>query len=222
MKVGTDAVLLGAWCSIKKQASTILDIGAGTGILSLMMAQRCEAQTIDAVEVNENAYEQAVDNFEQSVWSDRLFCYHSDFKEFAVEIISEQETYDLIISNPPFYTETFKTKDEARNNARFTSSLPFEDLIRYTSKILSKNGIFSVIVPFKEKEQFEALAKNYALFLSRICYVKGKHTSEVKRVLMEFSFNKSTVFEEELTIELERHQYTEAYINLTKDFYLNM
>ncbi|WKD85909.1 tRNA1(Val) (adenine(37)-N6)-methyltransferase [Polaribacter huanghezhanensis] len=222
MKVGTDAVLLGAWCSLEKFPNTILDIGAGTGIIALMLAQRSDAFTIDAIEVDENAYEQSVENFELSDWSDRLFCYHSSFEEFTREMEDEEEKYDLIISNPPFYTDAFETENEARNKARFTSSLTFENLILGVSKILSKTGEFSVIIPFKEEENFIKIAQQNNLFPIRICHVKGTATSEIKRSLLCFAFGKKEIQAAVLVIEKERHQYTEAYINLTKDFYLKM
>jgi tRNA1Val (adenine37-N6)-methyltransferase len=222
MKVGTDGVLLGAWCSVADYPDTILDIGAGTGVIALMIAQRSDAMTIDAVEVDENAYEQTVSNFEESDWGDRLYCYNATFAEFADEIAEEEETYDLIVSNPPFYTDDFETEDAARNKARFTSSLSFEELIIGVAKILSENGKFCVVIPFKEEENFINLARGNQLFLNRICRVKGNETSEVKRCLLEFSFNESELQEENLVIEIARHQYTEDYINLTKDFYLKM
>ena len=222
MKVGTDGVLLGAWCSVADYPDTILDIGAGTGVITLMIAQRSDAMTIDAVEVDENAYEQTVFNFEESDWGDRLYCYNATFAEFADEIAEEEETYDLIVSNPPFYTDDFETEDAARNKARFTSSLSFEELIIGVAKILSENGKFCVVIPFKEEENFINLARGNQLFLNRICRVKGNETSEVKRCLLEFSFNESELQEENLVIEIARHQYTEDYINLTKDFYLKM
>ena len=222
MKVGTDGVLLGAWCSVDAYPDTILDIGAGTGVISLMIAQRSDTMTIDAVEVDENAYEQTVANFEESDWGDRLYCYNATFTEFAEEIAEEEESYDLIVSNPPFYTDEFETEDDARNKARFTSSLSFEELIVGVAKILSKNGKFCVVIPFKEEGNFINLAKENSLFLNRICRVKGNETAEIKRCLLEFSFKDSELQEENLIIEIARHQYTEDYINLTKDFYLKM
>ncbi|WP_087522592.1 tRNA1(Val) (adenine(37)-N6)-methyltransferase [Polaribacter sp. SA4-12] len=222
MKVGTDGVLLGAWCSVDGYPDSILDIGSGTGVISLMIAQRSDAMTIDAVELDENAYEQSVANFEESDWGDRLYCYNATFQEFSDELEEEEETYDLIVSNPPFYTDAFESEDASRNKARFTSSLSFEDLIIGVSKILSENGIFSVVIPFKEEESFIALAKENNLFLNRVCRVQGNEKSEVKRSLMEFSSNEVELKEERLIIEIERHQYTEAYIDLTKDFYLKM
>lgn len=222
MKIGTDAVLLGAWCDLGEFPDAILDIGSGTGVISLMLAQRSDAMTIDAVEIDEGAYEQTVENFEQSDWGDRLFCYSAAFNDFAEEMAEEEEIYDVIVSNPPFYTDDFETKDEARNKARFTSSLTFEDLLAGVSKILSTNGLFSVIIPFKEEESFVQLARENELFAQRICRVKGNETSEIKRTMLTFSFQEQEVKEEELIIEKERHQYTDAYIELTKDFYLKM
>ena len=140
-------------------------------------------------------------------------------QEFVEEIDDE---YDFIISNPPFYTDNFETDDNARNQARFTSALSFEDLISNTAKILSKSGVFSVIIPFKEETSFIDLAKKNHLFPTRICRVKGTETSEIKRSLLEFSFIEKEFWLENLTIEISRHEYTEAYKNLTKDFYLNM
>ena len=220
MKVGTDAVLLGSWATIQNDTNTILDIGSGTGIISLMLAQRSDAATIDAVEIEENAYEQTVDNFENSIWSDRLFCYHADFIDFADEMIEENETYDLIVSNPPFYTDDFQSEDKSRNQARFETSLSFEKMIDSVSKILSKNGIFSVIIPFKEERKFVNLCFENNMFLNRFCHVQGNETSPIKRSLLEFSFTETDVKKEHLIIENERHNYTKEYINLTKDFYL--
>ena len=222
MKIGTDGVLLGAWCSVDNYPDSILDIGSGTGIISLMIAQRSDAMTIDAVEIDENAYEQTVENFEQSNWADRLYCYNATFSEFATEIKEEEERYDLIVSNPPFYTDDFKSNDSTRNKARFTSSLSFKELIVGVSKILSVNGIFSLIIPFKEEEIFMNLAKENKLFLNRVCRVQGNTSTEIKRSLLEFSFHQKELKEEQLTIEISRHQYTKEYIELTKDFYLKM
>ena len=222
MKVGTDGVLLGAWCSLSDEPESILDVGSGTGLIALMMAQRSDAETIDAVELDENAYEQTVENFERSDWGDRLFCYHSSFQEFAHEMTEEGEEYDLIISNPPFYTDTFETEDEARNKARFTSSLSFEDLIHGANQLLSPSGRFATVIPFKEEQTFVNLARESNWFVARVCRVKGTETSEIKRSLLEFSLQENEPIEEELVIEISRHNYTEKYKELTRDFYLRL
>ncbi|MFI1773013.1 tRNA1(Val) (adenine(37)-N6)-methyltransferase [Thalassobellus citreus] len=219
MKVGTDGVLLGAWSSIKHNPFSILDIGAGTGILALMLAQRCDAELIDAIEIDDNTYEQCVDNFEQSPWGDRLFGYHASLEEFTAEI---EDKYDLIISNPPFYSEDFKTENTQRDLARFNDAMPFEHLIESVSKLLSEDGVFSVIIPFKEEISFIELASKHNLLLNKTLHIKGNPNSEIKRSLLEFSFRESDININELIVETERHQYTEDYINLTKDFYLKM
>jgi len=219
MKVGTDGVLLGAWCPIDNNPFSVLDIGAGTGILSLMLAQRTSAEQIDAIEIDENAYEQCVDNFENSPWKDRLFCFHAGLDEFVEE---PEEEYDIVISNPPFYAEDYKTDNEQRDLARFQDALPFEELVEAADVLLSESGIFAVILPFSEEEKFIALAKNLDLFPFKITRVKGSPTSEIKRSLLAFSRSEKAIAIDELVIETERHQYTSEYISLTKDFYLKM
>ncbi|MCG2429628.1 MULTISPECIES: tRNA1(Val) (adenine(37)-N6)-methyltransferase [Aequorivita] len=219
MQIGTDGVLLGAWVSIENNPFSILDIGAGTGVIALQLAQRSDAEMIDALEVDDNAYEQCVDNFENSPWGDRLFCYHASLGEFIEEI---EDKYDLIVSNPPFYSEDYKTSDESRDLARFNDSLPFDELIFSASQLLSEEGIFAVVIPRKEEEGFLKLAEQENLFAKRICRVKGNETSQEKRSLIAFSFEKSTPKIENLTIETSRHKYTEEYISLVNEFYLKM
>ncbi|GLB51499.1 tRNA1(Val) (adenine(37)-N6)-methyltransferase [Neptunitalea chrysea] len=222
MKIGTDGVLLGAWAELGAYPGTILDVGAGTGLIALMAAQRSEAPTIDALEIDELAHEQCVENFETSDWGDRLFCYHAEFTEFVAEMYEEEETYDVIISNPPFYSEDFSSGNEQRDIARLNSSLPFEDLIEGTSLILSESGIFNVIIPFKEEEAFITTALNFGLIPFKLTRVKGNPESEVKRSLIALSFKEQACKVTELTIEKQRHQYTPEYIEITREFYLKM
>jgi tRNA1Val (adenine37-N6)-methyltransferase len=220
MKVGTDGVLLGAWTPINNNPKTILDIGTGTGIIALMLAQRTSASQIDALEIEENAYEQSVDNFENSPWSDTLFCYHAGLDEFIEE---PEDEYDLIVCNPPFYAENYKTDDKNRDLARFQDAMPFEELVEAADLLLSENGIFSVVLPYKEENKFIRLAKEFQLFPIKITHVKGTPSSETKRSLLAFSRNESLNFTiDELVIETTRHQYTAEYIELTKEFYLKM
>jgi tRNA1Val (adenine37-N6)-methyltransferase len=220
MKIGTDGVLLGAWVPLEQNPFSVLDIGTGTGIIALMLAQRSAAQQIDALEIDENAYEQATDNFENSPWNDRLFCFHAGLDEFMEE---PEDEYDLIVSNPPFYAEDYKTNNEQRDLARFQDALPFEDLIEAADLLLSENGILAVIIPFKEEERFMAIAKEFELYPIKITRVKGTPTTEIKRSLLAFKrYELPALDSDELIIETARHQYTPEYIELTKEFYLKM
>ena len=220
MKIGTDSVLLGAWTPIENKPFSILDIGAGTGILSLMLAQKSAAEQIDSLEIDEDAYEQCVENFENSPWSDRLFCFHAGLDEFIEE---PEDEYDIIISNPPFYSEDYKSDTSQRDLARFQDALPFEDLVEAADLLLSENGIFAVIIPFKEEERFIDLCAEVELFPVKVTRVKGSYTTPIVRSLLAFKRYELSVLEaDELVIEINRHKYTDDYINLTKDFYLKM
>jgi tRNA1Val (adenine37-N6)-methyltransferase len=219
MKIGTDGVLLGAWTSVKNNPQSILDLGAGTGIIALQMAQRSLAESIDAIEIDSDAFEQCVENFENSPWGDRLFCYHAALDEFTEEI---DDTYDLIVSNPPFHSEDYKTPNSQRDTARFTDALPFDLLVDNVSSLLSEKGIFSVIIPKNAEAPFIDLALNVGLYPQRICHVYGAAKTKAKRSLIEFSFLEIKPEESTITIEIERHHYTNAYKNLVQDFYLKM
>jgi len=219
MKIGTDGVLLGAWTSLENCPSSILDIGSGTGLIALMLAQRSSAKVIDAIEIDENAYEQCVENFEASPWGDRLFCYHAGLDEMAQEI---EKQYNLIVSNPPFYTEEVSSGNNSRDIARQNSALPFDELLESVSKLLSAEGTFSVVIPFKEEKNFVELAQGNGLYPKRIMHVKGNATAQVKRSLIQFCFIKMNPIVKELNIEIKRHEYTLEYTELTKAFYLKM
>lgn len=229
MKVGTDGVLLGAWTPLELKPESILDIGTGTGLIALQLAQRSSAFQIDALEIDEHAYEQAVENFEQSPWNDRLFCYHAALDEFVeeaeaeLEEFGESQCYDLIVSNPPFYSEDVKSQETARDLARFQDALPFDELISAADLLLSDEGIFAVIIPYKEEEGFIALCAQHNLFPYKITRVKGNPTTAIVRSLL--AFGRTPLVEiptDELVIETARHQYTPEYIALTRDFYLKM
>ncbi|APY08106.1 tRNA (adenine-N(6)-)-methyltransferase [Winogradskyella sp. J14-2] len=219
MKIGTDGVLLGSWTSVKHNPFHILDIGSGTGILSLMMAQRSYAEQIEAIEIDDDAYEQCSENFENSPWNDRLFCYHASLLEFVEEV---EDAFDLIICNPPFYSEDYKTENKSRNLARFNDAMPFKHIIYAVEHLLAEDGLFSIVIPRKEEKDFIALANTIGLFPNRILYVRGNPDADVKRSLIEFSYAEKDVEASDLIIETERHNYTKDYINLTKDFYLKM
>ncbi|MDR5589311.1 tRNA1(Val) (adenine(37)-N6)-methyltransferase [Christiangramia sp. SM2212] len=221
MKIGTDGVLLGTWSSLDHQPESILDIGTGTGLIALMMAQRSDAELVDAIEIEENAYEQSVENFEKSDWGDRLFCYHAGFDEFVDEM-QDEEKYDLIISNPPFYSENYKTGDENRDQARFADALPLSELIPGASLLLSENGHFDIIIPYAEEKKAIELAEKNNLFPIRITRVKGTESSPIKRSLISFGSTREKLIIDELILEISRHNYTEEFKNLVRDFYLKL
>jgi len=220
MKIGTDGVLLGAWTPIENNPKSVLDIGTGTGIIALMLAQRSEAEQIDALEIDESAYEQAVENFENSPWGDRLFCFHAGLDEFLEE---PEDEYDLIVSNPPFFSEDYRSANEQRDLARFQEAMPFEELVEAADLLLSENGIFSVIIPFNQEVRFIELCAEVELFPIKITRVKGTQNTKIIRSLLAFKrYELAVLTSDELVIEISRHEYTPEYISLTKDFYLKM
>ncbi len=219
MKIGTDGVLLGAWAPISHRPTSILDIGAGTGLIALMLAQRSSAEVIDAIEIDSDAYEQCVDNFEASPWGDRLYGYHASLDEFVAEI---DDLYELIVANPPFYSENVSSGNTSRDTARQNKSLPFTELLAGVASLLAPNGKFAVIIPYKEEPFFIKEANEVRLYPNRLLRVKGNPAAGVKRSLMEFSRVDQEIVVDELIIESERHVYTEEYIRLTREFYLKM
>lgn len=214
MKVGTDGVLLGAWTNIKN--GNTLDIGTGTGLIAIMLAQRNQNTIIDAIEIDSDAFKEAKINIDSCVWSNRIKCHNTAIQDFQ-----PQKKYDTIISNPPFFIDSTKASLNNRNSARHTDNLSYEDLINSAVLHLKSDGIFSLILPITESKIFSDLAKKKKLFISKKCIVNPNPTKQAKRVLLEFSFTKKKITEEELTIETEtRHHYTKEYISLTQDFYL--
>ena len=221
MKISTDSVLLGSWSPLLNNPYSILDIGSGTGIIALMLAQRSNAEVIDAIEMDNDSYEECVENFENSPWNDRLFCYHASWQEFMKEE-EELEEYDLIVSNPPFYTEDLPKSISSKHIAKFESSLPFEELISGVAKIVSPAGVFTVIIPYKEQDKFITLALQKELFPFKITNVKGNENVDFKRSLVAFAKEKKECEVNELILEIERNVYTTEYKELIKDFLLNI
>ena len=214
MKVGTDGVLLGAWTPVR-DSRRILDIGTGTGLIALMLAQRSDA-IIDAVEIDKPASEEAKLNFEQSRWSDRLKVFHTDFQLFA-ELSAE--SYDLIVSNPPFFVNSLKTSSAALSVARHNDMLTFGQLISGACKLLRKSGRLSLILPFESFAEFRESARLSGFYLHRTTRVIPRKGKLPKRILMEFSLETGYPLGDELTILDGEGEYTEEYRALTAPYY---
>ncbi|MBP8033372.1 MAG: methyltransferase [Bacteroidia bacterium] len=218
MKVGTDAVLLGAWV-IPNGSKQILDIGTGTGVVALMLAQKTEAH-IDAIDIDENAFIQAKQNVSESKFANQVSVIHSSLQDYS-KITSNK--YNLIVTNPPYFEQSLKSSDEQRSFARHADVLPFEELIEGVTKLLDQKGKFCLILPTLEAEKFRAMAQKKGLFLSKLLRVKSKVNKDTdKRHLMQFEFTPTEFSEQTIAIELdERHHYTDEYKEMTKDYYLN-
>lgn len=221
MKVGTDGILLGAWVNLPENAQ-ILDIGTGTGLLALMLAQRSQTSLhtkIDAVEIDEQAYQQATDNIKKSPWGDRLQTYHASIQNFA-ETSSQQ--YDLIISNPPFFENAYKSSQASRTLARHNDSLLQTDILQIAKQLLKPDGHLAVIYPTDLAYNFLSKAMDFDLWCDRQVNIKPTPQGSIKRIALEFSKTQFPLQETMLTIEESKHIYTENYIALVKDFYLNL
>ena len=213
MKVGTDGVLLGAWAACDG-AKCILDIGTGTGLIALMLAQRNAEAQIHAVEIDETATRRARANFDISPWTERL-----EVEQTAVQHYSPSEKFDLIISNPPYFVDSLQCPDAKRTTARHTQDLTFDELDRAVCRLLAEDGKFALILPVNEFEKYLSLTQ---LHLVRRCDVHPTTGAAVKRVMAEFAKSKTaTLTLENITIEQERRgDYTDEYRALTKEFYL--
>ena len=220
MKVGTDGVLLGAWVDVRNTAR-ILDIGTGTGLIALMLAQRCRAR-ITGIDPVVDSYEESRLNFEQSPWKDRLRAVHSDFQGFSERARKKKTEFDLVVSNPPFHRNSRKPPDKSRSVARHDADLTFRDILTGCSGILSGNGRLAIIYPASLFEFLLAEAELYHFYPFRVMWVFPRTGSREKRVLIEFGTIRKTMKVDSLTIEMDgRHRYSEEYKRLTRDFYLD-
>lgn len=210
-RVGTDGVLLGALASCDG-VKNILEVGTGTGLISLMLAQRNSEADILAIDINSNAIKLAKENFENSPYSERISVREVDFKTFEKE-----KTLDLVICNPPYFNVNISIKDRL---ARQQVELNFNQLIERTSKILTKDGIFSVIIPKDSEEYFVGKSLEQNLFLFNKVDIRGNSQSKIKRCILEFSPIKRDLTINELILEVAPRVYSEEYIELTKDFHL--
>ncbi|MCA6069301.1 methyltransferase domain-containing protein [Chryseobacterium sp. RG1] len=210
-RVGTDGVLLGALASVNN-ASKVLEVGTGTGLISLMLAQRISKAEFLGIDINEDAVELTRTNFESSPFALRLKNTLQDFKNFETE-----EKFDLIVSNPPYFEASESDKDKI---ARQTVELNFKQLIFQSAKLLSKNGIFSVIIPVEVGADFIEIAKENQLFLIRRINIKGIETAKTKRLILEFSPIEKNPEELEFIIEKSPRKYSDQYLELTKEFHV--
>lgn len=216
MKVGTDGVLLGAWAPATK-ANHILDVGTGTGLIALQMAQRNHYAMVTAIEIDASAATQAKENVDSSPWADRINVICSDFRDFQSEI-----KFDLIVSNPPYFMDALKCPNKQRNMARHTGGLNYDSLFRHAARLLLKDGVISIIIPAEVESAVIDAAWNHRLIPSNCMRVITKPGKPCKRVLLTFSFQYKEYVEESICIEVEHNFYTPEYIALTKDFYLRM
>ena len=216
MKVGTDGVLLGAWTDLS-HSRRILDIGTGTGLIALMLAQRCMDARITAIDLDSAAVEQAQENIQASPWKDRIEALQQDICTYH-----PNGTFDTIVSNPPYFIDSLKCPDGQRSTARHTDTLDADRLIGKVSELLTSDGRFSIILPAEQTEDLIRVAGEKGLHPSRLTWVITRPGLSPKRILMEFRKTPVTLQPDELVIELERHVYSEEYIALTKEFYLKM
>ena len=233
MKVGTDGVLLGAWAPILSSTQRLLDIGTGTGLIALMLAQRMLKENnnstfkIDAIDIDQSSIEQATENINNSPFARFITTHFTSLQDY-----SPSEKYDAIVCNPPYFVASLKCPDANRTQARHTDSLSFDDLLQHSSRLLNDEGTLSVILPVNEGNQLIQLASQYGFSLTKLVHIHPTPTSDPKRLLirLQITDNKSqiatpqslNVSKSSLTIELARHQYTDEYIALTRNFYLKM
>ena len=220
MKIGTDGVLLGAWVEVTA-TNSILDIGTGTGVIALMLAQRNATAHVLGIEPDPESAVQAEENCTQSPWADRLKIVASTIQDFSK---TTEQTFDLIVSNPPFFTGGTLSATQNKNNVRHTLKLPHGELFDAVRRILSKKGRFCVVLPLIEGLRFKDLGKSYGFYCTKVTKIIPRDGKPVERLLLQFEREPNTLVQDSLVIQLDekRHNYTEEYIALTKAFYLFM
>ncbi len=216
MKVSTDACLFGAWFAKKKlRATEILDIGSGTGLLMLMLAQKQDSR-ISGIEIDATCFEQLQENIKNSEWKERLKVFTGDVRSFITEI-----KFDFIITNPPFFENSLKAETNEANLARHSKALRFEELILSIDRLLAENGHFGVLLPFQRTAEFEKLAALRGFHLLEKLSVRQSPTHQYFRSILHYSRIKSSnVSEEELIIVKGEGEYTQEFIQLLRDYYL--
>ena len=212
MKVGTDGLLLGAWAQGGKH---VLDIGTGTGLIALMMAQRFPDAHVDAIDIDADAASQAEDNARRSPYADRVAVRCVSLQEYVAE-----REYDSIVCNPPFFAQSLQSPDSKRTLARHSVALPFDDLFRHARRLMSEDGVLSIVVPSDALSQIETAAVMNNLFLVRRCLVRTTRKKPARRLLLSFSQKPSPFHDEEGVIQEAVNEPSEWYRNLTCDFLL--
>lgn len=215
MKVGTDAVLLGALAGNKDEYSDILEIGLGSGVVSLMLAQRFENAKIEGVEIDQDAFDQASQNAMDSPWAQRLNFKLSDFRMYYK---SENRKFDLIVSNPPYFSDHLKSSNAKKNTALHTDSLPFHDLLEGVDKLLSSEGEFWLILPKYEADIFRGIAIKKDFFNHKLIEIKDNKDKNVLRNILSFSKYKKEILCNQVLIKDLRGDYTNEYKNILRDF----
>lgn len=210
-RVGTDGVLLGAMCNVKN-AKKILEIGTGTGLISLMLAQRNVSAKISTIDINENAVKLASENFRNSIFNENLKVELKDFKNFETN-----ENFDLVVCNPPFFEKNASAKDVL---ARQQVELNFRNLVEKSTEIITKKGILSIILPFEAATDVKSLAEEFNLYLVREINIYGIEGGNLKRNILEFSLAQKPLEISDFVIEKSPRKYSDQYLNLTKNFHV--
>jgi tRNA1Val (adenine37-N6)-methyltransferase len=218
MKVGTDGVLLGAWVE-SEAAQSILDIGTGTGVIAVMLAQRNEHAPVHGVEIDAEAAAQAAENMRATPWAERLHVRHHSIQDYARDT---EQRYDLIVSNPPFFTGGVLSQSDNKTGVRHTVKLPHGDLLIATQTLLTQQGVFAVVLPLLEGLRFVEMARSYRLYCERMTEVRTKAGKPVSRLLLQFTRHiPHAIRKDELIIQQdEANAWTPEYRELTKEFYL--
>ncbi|MBD2781343.1 tRNA(1)(Val) (adenine(37)-N(6))-methyltransferase TrmN [Xenorhabdus szentirmaii] len=226
MKVGTDGVLLGAWAPVYNR-KRCLDIGCGSGLIALMIAQRTGRQTIiDAVELDAFAAKQANENVQQSPWSSRITVYQQDIHDFVHDYGQENGTqensrqYDLVVSNPPYFEPAIACRNEARNQARYTESLTHQELLACVRKLITQTGIFCVVLPYDIGQNFESMASELGWFTAFRVNIRDRQDKPLHRLLLGLSLHQQEPQISELMLRAPNGEYSIDFRRLVTDFYL--
>ena len=218
MKVGIDGVLLGVWTPVE-DVKTILDVGTGTGLIALMLAQRSQAE-ITGIDIEPHAVQQATENVRNSPWSNRITIIENSFQDFST---CSNQHFDLIVSNPPYFVDSLKAPSDNRTAARHTDTLAHEELILSAKSLLTKTGRICIILPVNEGLRCMNFAEQNQLFCTKSVKIFPKPGAIAKRLLLEFSLVPEAKIESELIIESDiRHHYSPEFTELAKDFYLKL